>query len=78
MYQGTQDRASRELGLLPVTETLAFIALNLLGSLSKSNLCQDHVLVITDRFTKFTRELPLKTITSQAVTDAFLTHWANA
>ena len=31
----------------------------------------DHSLVITDRFTKLTRAIPLKTTTSQAVRDAF-------
>ena len=32
--------------------------------------------MVTDRFTKFTRAIPLKSITSQAVTDAFIQYWA--
>ena len=34
--------------------------------------------MITDRFTKFTRPIPLKAAASQAVTDVFLQYWAYA
>ena len=40
----------------------------------KSKSSHDHVLVIRDRFTKFIRAIPLRSITSQVVTDAFLTY----
>ena len=76
--KGTQYRSRRELRLFPATEPLSFVALDLLGPLPKSKSGHEHVLVITDRFTKFTRAIPLKSTTSQTVTDAFLQYWAYA
>ena len=76
--KGTQYRPRRELRLLPATEPRAFVVLDLLGPLPKSTTGHDHVLVITDRFTKFTSTIPLKSTTSQMIIDAFLTYWAYA
>ena len=47
-------------------------------TLPKSVSAHEHVFVVTDRFTKFTREIPLKSTMSQAVTEAFLPYWAHA
>ena len=76
--KSTQYRPRHKLRLFPATKPLAFVALDLLGPLPKSKAGHDHILVITDRFTKLTRAIPLKFTNSQVVTDAFLTSWAYA
>ena len=70
----TQYRAPRELHLFTASEPLSFIALDLLSPLPKSQNGHEHVLIMTDRFTKFTRTIPLKSTTSECVTDTFLVH----
>ena len=74
--KGTQYRLRRELRLFSATERLVFVTLDPLGPLLKSQSGHDHVLVIPDRFTKLTCAVPLKSTTSQVVTDAFLIYWS--
>ena len=74
--KGTQYRARRGLRLFPAAEPNSFVAIDLLGPLSNSSTGHEYILLITDRFTKFTWAILLRSKSSQAVTDTFLTHWA--
>ena len=49
--------------------------MDLLGPLPKTAHGNQHVLVITDRFTKMTRSIPLRTTTASVVANAFLDNW---
>lgn len=60
--------------LLPAAGPLEFVAMDLLGSLPKSEDGNFHVLVITDRFYKLCRNIPLGNIKASTVSQAFLTH----
>ena len=70
--KGTQSRSRRELRLFPTTEALSFVILDLFGPLLKPKSDHEHVIVVTDHFTKFTRAIHLKSTTSHSVIYAFL------
>ena len=74
----THYKSRRELRLFLATEPLSLVTQDFLGPLSKFNSCSKPILIITDRFTKFTREIPLKYTSSQVVTDTFLLYCAYA
>ena len=76
--RGTQFRHQRLLKLFPATGPLEFVAMDLLGPLSKTKNGNRFILVITDRFSKFTRSIPLRTTTAASVAKAFLDHWVYA
>ncbi|CAN8064065.1 unnamed protein product [Agarophyton chilense] len=46
--------------LFPAAGPLEFVAIDLIGPLSKNKNGYQHILVITDRFSKLTRAIPLK------------------
>ena len=49
--------------------------MDLPGPLPKTAHGNQHVLVITDRFTKLTHSIPLRTTTASVVANAFLDNW---
>ena len=62
--------------LFPASGPLEFVAIDILGPLKPA--AQDgskFVLVMTDRFSKLTRALPLRSITALKVAKAFVQHW---
>ena len=73
-----QYRSHRELRLFLATEHFSFVALEQLGPLPRSKSGHTHLLMVADIFNKFTRAIPLKSTTSQAVKDASLQYWAHA
>ena len=68
-------RYSKNLSLFPARAPLEFIAIDILGELIKTARGNRFLLVITDRFSKLVRTVPLKRITARAVAQAFVTHW---
>ena len=70
---GTQSTA--RMRLFPATEPLAALAIDLLGPLPRTSEGFEYILVICDRFTKFTRAVPLKDISTLDVLSAFLDTW---
>jgi Chromo (CHRromatin Organisation MOdifier) domain/Integrase core domain len=52
--------------------------MDILGSLPKTSHGNRFLLVITDRFSKLTKTIPLRTITAHSVAEAFCTHWVFA
>lgn len=66
------------LSLLSKAEPLKFVVVDLPGAIPKMKRGPQFVLVITDRFSKLVRSVPLRTITATAVGSAFLDHWVYA
>jgi RNase H-like domain found in reverse transcriptase/Reverse transcriptase (RNA-dependent DNA polymerase)/Integrase zinc binding domain/Integrase core domain/Chromo (CHRromatin Organisation MOdifier) domain/Retroviral aspartyl protease len=66
------------LKLFPASEPLEYVSLDILGPLPKTEHGNRFLLVITDRFSKLTRTVPLRTITAFVVAKAFCEHWVFA
>ena len=66
---------SKEMTLFPAHAPLEFVAIDILGELITSRRGYRYLLVITDRFSKLTRTVPLKRITAATVATAFVHHW---
>ena len=63
------------LKLFPARAPLEQVAIDLLGELIQTPRGNRFLLVITDRYTKLTKVVPLKRITSETVSQAFVQHW---
>jgi len=63
------------LKLFPAKAPLEYVAVDILGPLPRSTSGQRFILVMTDRFSKFTRAIPMRTITAINVAKEFLHHW---
>ena len=70
--RGTLVKNQKEIKLFPAAGPLEFVAMDLLGPLPKTTHRNQHFLVITDRFSKLTRCIPLRTTTASVVANAFL------
>ena len=63
------------LKLFPARAPLEFVAIDILGELIKTPRGNRYMLVISDRFSKLVRTVPLKKVTSSEVPKAFVHHW---
>jgi Integrase zinc binding domain len=63
------------LKLFPASEPLEYVSLDILGQLPKTEHGNRFLLVITDRFSKLTRTVPLRTISAFVVDKAFYENW---
>ena len=68
-------RALNPLKLFPATKPLTNLCIDILRPLTKSKRGCRFLLVITDRFTKLTQVVPLRSITAYTVAVAFTEHW---
>ena len=59
------------LKLFPANGPLEYVSMDILGPLPKTDLGNRFLLVITDRFWKLTRTVPIRTITALVVAKAF-------
>ena len=73
--RGTLVKNQNDLKLFPAGGPLSFVAMDLLGPLPNTAHGNQHVLVITDRFTKLTRSISLQPTISSVVANAFLDNW---
>ena len=64
-----------QMTLFPAQSPLEFVSIDILGELIATKRGHRFILVITDRFSKLVRTVPLKKITAVAVAQAFVTHW---
>jgi Integrase zinc binding domain len=62
--------------LFPASGPLEFVAMEILGPLPKTEHGNRFLLVISDRFSKLTRMVPLRTITTLGVAKTFCDAWA--
>ena len=65
----------KEMKLFPATAPLEFVTIDTLGELIRTPRGNRFLLVITDRFSKIVRTVPLKSISAESVAKAFVTHW---
>jgi hypothetical protein len=75
-YQCTKENSDlvkrhKALKLFPADGPLEFIAIDILGPLTKTKAGNQYLLVISDRFSKLVRTIPLRTITTYTVAVAF-------
>ena len=71
----TERKRTSFLKLFPASEPLDFVAMDILGPLPKTEHGNRFLLVISDRFSKLTRTVPLRTITALGVAKAFCDAW---
>ena len=63
------------LKLFPARAPLEFLAIDILGELIKTLRGNCYMLVISGRFSKLVRTVPLKKVTASEVAKAFVHHW---
>jgi Integrase zinc binding domain len=71
----TERKRTSFLNLFPESGPLEFVAMDILGPLPKMEHGNRFLLVISDRFSKLTRTVPLRTITALGVAKAFCEAW---
>ena len=76
--RATVQKFQKFMKLFPASGPLEFVAMDLLDPLRKTTRGFTFILVITDRFSKLTRCIPLRTTTAPVVAAAFLDYWVYA
>ena len=66
---------SQFLKLFPAARPLEFVALDILGPLTKTAQCNRFLLVISDRYSKLTKSVPLTAIFAYRLVRAFCENW---
>lgn len=74
----TEKRHTNPLRLFPANGPLESVAMDILGPLPRTKHGNRFLLVITDRFSKVTKTVPLRTVTALSVARAFCDHWVYA
>ena len=67
-------RHSRFLKLFPAERPLEYVAINILGPLPRTQSGNKYLLVITDRYSKYVRTVPLRKVTAWNIAKAFCDH----
>ena len=68
-------RNVEQLQLFPATEALTSVCIDILGEFIKTPRRNEYLLVITDRFTKLTKTIPMKGISAAEVAKCFVNEW---
>ena len=68
-------KRTHPLRLFPARSPLEALSIDILGPLSKTKKGYRFLLVVTDRFTKLTQDIPLRRIDAYTVAIAFVAHW---
>jgi hypothetical protein len=63
------------LKLFPPLGPLEFIAIDILGPLPKTKSGHQYLVIISDRFSKLTRAVPVRNVTAETVAIAFFNEW---
>ena len=66
---------TKKMKLLPPNAPLEFVAIDILGELITTRRGNRYILVISDRYSKLVRTLPLQKITAAHIAQAFVHHW---
>lgn len=73
--RGTRYKTQKPMKLFPAGKPLEFVAMDLLGPFPAAESGNQHILVITDRFSKLAQVTPLVSTTAPAVANAFVENW---
>ncbi len=73
--RGTPFKHQHPLKLFPATQPLDEIAMDLIGPLPKTSNGKRHILVITDRYSKLSRAIPMAKTTAPHVAAVFMNNW---
>lgn len=76
--RGTRGNKQHKVRLFPAVDPLTFVAMDLVGPFPKTKSGYTSILVMTDRFTKVTRAVPMRSTKTAAVAEAFLQNWVYA
>ena len=68
-------RHTSQLKLFPASAPLEAVAIDILGELIKTSQGNQYLLVISDRYTKLTKTVPLKSQSATEVAKAFVNEW---
>jgi hypothetical protein len=71
----TERKGTSFIKLFPARDPLEFVAMDILGPLPKTEHGNRFLLVISDRFSKLNRTVPLRAITALGVAKAFCDAW---
>ena len=66
---------SKRMRLFPARRPLEEVSIDILGELIRTKRGNQYLLVITDRYSKLVRTVPLKRITAFSIAKAFVDHW---
>ena len=66
---------TKEMKLFTPKAPLEFVAIDILGELITTKRGHRYILVISDRYSKLIRTVPLKKITAAHIAQAFVPHW---
>jgi transposase InsO family protein len=67
---------TKPLKLFPANEPLESVAMNIMGLPTRTKNGNRFLLVISDRYSKVTKTVPLRIVTALSVARAFCDHWA--
>ena len=68
-------KRSSKMKLFPANAPLEYVAIDILGELPRTQRGNRYLLVITDRFSKMVKTVPLRRITAAVVAESFTKHW---
>jgi hypothetical protein len=71
-----EKRNTNPLKLFPAKRPLESVAMDILGPIPRTKHGNSFLLVIADRYSNFTKTIPLRMVTALSVSRAFCDHWA--
>lgn len=73
---GTLTKSKKHLRLFPANGPFKFEAMEIIGPLQKTNQSgKRFIMVIKDRYSKLTREMPMNETTTPLVSACFMNNW---